>query len=225
MPLILSNGLLFLWLAIVVYCQDSYTPNTGVSCPANLTRRTDTQLTLNPNEVEYISQRRALLSSAWTQWLGNTSLGYTLEELGLSDPDHVPVIGIASSGGGFRYAISTTELRAGCLTVGIRSALYSSGALTALDIRNSTAKELGTGGLLQVTSYYTGLSGGSWVVGSLAINDFPTTRDMILGDGRNLSGWLLSLDLLLPDEVRATDFYEYVRFIIFCQMSDFKLVQ
>jgi len=69
---------------------------------------------------------------------------------------------------------------------------------------------MGTGGLLQVASYHTGLSGGSWILGSLAINDFPTTRDLILGDGGNQTGWLLSLDLLLPDEIRATDFYEYV---------------
>jgi lysophospholipase len=44
-----------------------------------------------------------------------------------------------------------------------RSALYSAGALTELDIRNSTAKDMGTGGLLQVASYHTGLSGGSWI--------------------------------------------------------------
>lgn len=91
-----------------------------------------------------------------------------------------------------------------------RSALFSAGTMTALDIRNETARALGTGGLLQVSMYHTGLSGGSWLASSLVLNDFPTVRELVLVNGRDLSGWLLSLDLLLPDALRATDFYECV---------------
>jgi lysophospholipase len=92
-----------------------------------------------------------------------------------------------------------------------RSALYSAGALTAFDIRNSTAKEIGTGGLAQVATYYGGLSGGSWIATSWALNGLPITRDLVVGNtqnGGNLTGWILDRDLLLPDGLRAPDFYE-----------------
>jgi lysophospholipase len=85
--------------------QGSYTPHTNVPCPANLTRlvNDNTTVDLDSRELEYISARRALLPAAWSQWIGNGSqIGYTPEQLGLSDPGSVPVIGIASSGGGFR---------------------------------------------------------------------------------------------------------------------------
>jgi len=35
------------------------------------------------------------------------------------------------------------------------------------------------GGLLQATTYLTGLSGGSWLVGSLYVNNFTSVQDII----------------------------------------------
>jgi lysophospholipase len=32
-------------------------------------------------------------------------------------------------------------------------------------------------------------------------NDFPTIRDLVYGNGENLSGWLLDLDLATPDGI------------------------
>jgi lysophospholipase len=108
----LQYGVFITFIAVLagrVYSQavteGSYTPNTNVPCPANLTRlvNDNTTVNLNPHESEYISSRRALLPAAWSQWIGNGSqIGYTPEQLGLSDPGNVPTIGIASSGGGFR---------------------------------------------------------------------------------------------------------------------------
>lgn len=42
---------------------------------------------------------------------------------------------------------------------GLRAALFAAGSLSGLDARNETAKKAGTGGLLQVASYISGLSG------------------------------------------------------------------
>lgn len=42
---------------------------------------------------------------------------------------------------------------------GLRAAQYGAGCLSGLDARNDSAKAAGSGGLLQVTSYLTGLSG------------------------------------------------------------------
>ena len=52
---------------------------------------------------------------------------------------------------------------------------------------------------MQVVSYMSGLSGGSWVTGSLFFNDWPTIRDLVFGDGKDLGGWLLDLPFASPD--------------------------
>ena len=81
---------------------------------------------------------------------------------------------------------------------GYRAALYGAGALSALDSRNSTGASAGTGGVLQLATYLSGLSGGSWMVSSLAIHDMPTLTDLVLGSDTT-SGWQLQYNLLLPD--------------------------
>lgn len=101
---------------------------------------------------------------------------------------------------------------------GYRAAQYGAGVLSGLDARNDSAQSAGTGGMLQVSHYLSGLSGmacyiriasfqsltsaipgGSWLTGSLYMNDFPTIKDMVYGNGGNLSGWILDLPLASPD--------------------------
>lgn len=74
-----------------------------------------------------------------------------------------PNVGIAVSGGGFR------------------AALYGAGTFSAFDGRNDSAVQAGTGGVWQLATYMTGLSGGSWFVGSLAINNAPSIQALVLG--------------------------------------------
>jgi lysophospholipase len=40
-------------------------------------------------------------------------------------------------------------------------------------------------------------AGGSWVTGSLYLNDFPTINDLVHGND-NLTGWMLDLALATP---------------------------
>lgn len=80
------------------------------------------------------------------------------------DPSTLPNIGIAMSGGGWR------ALQSGA------------GALQAFDNRTNSGK---LAGLLQSSTYLAGLSGGSWLVGSLFMNNFTTVtalRDEPTGD-------------------------------------------
>lgn len=59
-----------------------------------------------------------------------------------------------------------------------------------------------------MSSYLTGLSGGSWLVSSMLFNDFPGVHELVLGDtdkGGSLNGWLLEKDLLLPNGPNASD--------------------
>ena len=71
----------------------------------------------------------------------------------------LPNIGIAVSGGGWR------------------ALLNGAGALKVFDSRTSNANTDGhLGGLLQASTYVAGLSGGSWLVGSMFINNFSSVQ-------------------------------------------------
>lgn len=74
---------------------------------------------------------------------------------------NAPNIGIAVSGGGYR------------------SLFTGGGALEAFDNRtvNSTNPDH-LGGLLQSSTYLTGLSGGSWLVGSIYMNNFSSVSQL-----------------------------------------------
>lgn len=136
-------------LAALVSAQGSpteYAPYTGVQCPdisASPLVRTFTPETqsLHPQEASYVNSRYTnILPAAWNSWLGNGSaIGYDMSQF----QGKFPKVGVAISGGGYR------------------AAQYGAAVLSALDSRNDTALTSGTGGLLQVASYLTGLSGGS----------------------------------------------------------------
>jgi lysophospholipase len=97
---------------------------------------------LHPSEEEYVNTRlTTVIPNQWQYWIGDGSaIGYNLSSFNSSS---LPKIGIAISGGGYR------------------AAQFGAGVLSALDARNESAKAAGTGGLLQVTSYLSGLSGAS----------------------------------------------------------------
>ncbi|KAG6842116.1 hypothetical protein C0991_002770 [Blastosporella zonata] len=170
--------------------QDSvtdYAPSTNVECPDFSTTSllrvfTPDNQTLHPEETAYINQRASkVLPDAWQAWLGGNveGHGYNLS----SFQGNYPKIGMAIPGGG------------------LRSALYGAACIGGLDARNDSAKAAGTGGLLQVTSYLSGLSGGSWVTGSMYFNNWPTMNEMVLGNGGDMEGWLLELPLASPDGI------------------------
>jgi len=76
----------------------------------------------------------------------------------------LPNIAIAASGGGYR------------------AMLNGAGAVAAFDSRTENSTGPGQlGGLLQSATYFSGLSGGSWLVGSLYVNNF-TTISALLND-------------------------------------------
>ena len=146
---VLSRYLSIFALAGVVYAINGsiidYSPLVNQPCP-NIT--TDSLLrsftpmnqSLHPREEEYVNTRlTTVIPNEWENWIGDGStIGYNLS---LFNSSGFPKIGIAVSGGGYR------------------AAQYGAGVLSALDARNESAKAAGTGGLLQVTSYLSGLSG------------------------------------------------------------------
>lgn len=88
-------------------------------------------------------------------------------------------IGLAFSGGGYRAMLS------------------GAGQMAALDNRTKGADTKGLGGLLQALTYLAGLSGGNWLVGTIAVNNFTSVQALIDQDNLwnlkhsivNMGGW------------------------------------
>lgn len=208
-----------LQIALVILCAVSplvaaktvaspYTPSFG-PCPdafslVRMAGSSSYQQTLSPSEAAYINARKSdVLPHAWHSYLAN------VQATNVSLPDYVsnilsgntsrngPNLGIATSGGGYRAAI------------------FGAGVLNALDGRNSTSVNAGTGGLLQAAQYLSGLSGGSWLVTSLAQADFPAMHSLIFGLGHTdgYAGWLAQFDLLDPGGSPAKDL-EYAKSLV-----------
>lgn len=121
-----------------------YAPETNIQCPDVSTTPlvrvfSPGNQSLHPLEVEYVESLSTItLPNAWESWLGDGSaLGYNLS----SFSKDYPKIGLAFSGGGYR------------------AAQFGAGVFSALDSRNASSKSAGTGGLLQVSSYLSALSG------------------------------------------------------------------
>ncbi|KAF9811023.1 hypothetical protein IEO21_06727 [Rhodonia placenta] len=157
---------------------------------------------LSDGEHAYVAGRRSeVLPGAWGSYLaavlksmtGVTNLPeYVTDILGGTYGERgYPHFGIVTSGGGYRAAI------------------FGAGVLNTLDGRNTTSVEAGTGGLLQAATYLAGLSGGSWLVTSLAQANFPTFPDLIFGPSASgkdsFGGWLTQFDLLAPSDDPLVD--------------------
>jgi lysophospholipase len=142
---------------------DGYTP-TNVSCPASRpTVRSAAKL--SPNETSWLETRRNKTLSAMKDFFGHVQVGdfnvTSYLDKHASNSSNLPNIGIAVSGGGYRALMN------------------GAGAIKAFDSRTNNATTSGhLGGLLQSATYLSGLSGGSWLLGSIYINNFTTISSL-----------------------------------------------
>ena len=100
----------------------------------------------------------------------------------------LPTVAIAASGGGYR------------------AMLNGAGAVAAFDARTENSTSPGQlGGLLQCSTYISGLSGGSWLVGSIFVNNF-TTIPALLSDNTG-SVWQLG-NSILQGPASVSNYYQ-----------------
>jgi lysophospholipase len=97
---------------------------------------------LSQGESTYIEKRRSVVRPALASWLEHVDPAFSTKNL--------PDIGLISSGGGYR------------------AMLLGGGLVQALDNRESNST---TKGLYQAFLYHAGLSGGAWLLSSIAGND------------------------------------------------------
>ncbi|KAF2398641.1 lysophospholipase [Trichodelitschia bisporula] len=118
---------------------------------------------LSNREKDWLTLRRSTARPAMRELL--TRIGIADFDAGAWMDKHandMPVVGIAFSGGGYR------------------ALLNGAGALAAFDSRTPGSTGKGhVGGVLQASTYVAGLSGGSWLVGSIYVNNFSSVSDII----------------------------------------------
>jgi lysophospholipase len=138
---------------------DGYVP-TSVTCPASRPS-IRSAAKLSSNETSWLKGRREKALSGLKDFFGHVTVGdYDVAsylDKHSSNISNIPNIGIAVSGGGYRALMN------------------GAGAIKAYDSRTNNASTSGhLGGLLQSATYLAGLSGGSWLLGSIYINNFTT---------------------------------------------------
>lgn len=90
---------------------------------------------------------------------------------------------------------------------GYRAMLNGAGQLAALDNRTRGGFESGLGGLLQASTYLVGLSGGNWMVGTIAYNNFTSVQHILDQD----SIWDLSHSIMNPGGWNIKKTYNYYK--------------
>ncbi|KAJ5738058.1 hypothetical protein N7493_001213 [Penicillium malachiteum] len=178
---------------------DQYTPQSLV-CPIDSPFIRNGS-TLSTNETEWLEKRRNFTVDAMIQFFARLDLGSlnasSYIEKNAANASALPVIGIAASGGGYRALMN------------------GGGALQAFDSRTVNSSLPGhLGGILQSATYLTGLSGGSWLVGSMYLNNFTDITS--LRDSGNV--WMFQNSIFVgPTE---SDDFDVRTFEYFSQIQD-----
>lgn len=166
----------------------SYAP-IQTECPSGLLVREATSI--NDKERSYLMQRHEQTNKNLITFLSDVAM---LSELDAKDfiegnkDQHNISIALAFSGGGYR------------------AMLCGAGEILALDDRYEDLTRKALGGLLQSSSYISGLSGGSWMIGTLVLNDWMTVGKAVLPD----SGiWQLDSLIFNPNGINVIKTLKY----------------
>lgn len=144
-----------------------YTPQT-IDCPSS-TPSIRVAGELSRNETAWLEVRRNATVQPMRELLGRMNITGLDTESYINNHQNnasaLPNIGIAVSGGGYR------------------AMLNGAGIIQAFDSRTPNSTNTGQlGGLLQAATYLSGLSGGSWLVGSLYSNNYTSVDRTLASD-------------------------------------------
>ncbi|KAH7309512.1 lysophospholipase catalytic domain-containing protein [Stachybotrys elegans] len=171
---------------------NGYTP-TEVDCPERRPRIRDGSR-LSDQERDWVQMRRNETIPHIRRLLGRLAIpGFDSDHYLRNvedDATALPNIGLAISGGGYR------------------AMLNGAGAVAAWDSRSDGSETDGNlGGLLQSSTYLSGLSGGGWLVGSLFVNNWTSVQDHL----RSGNLWQTQDSLLEgPEQVSLRQYYSEV---------------
>ncbi|CUS21709.1 LAQU0S03e08878g1_1 [Lachancea quebecensis] len=159
---------------------NSYAPG-NVSCADDISLVREAS-ELSPNETAWLKKRDTYTKQALRDFLDRATADFSNSSLvdKLWSADKIPRVAMAFSGGGYRAMLS------------------GAGMISAFDNRTKGSTEHGLGGLLQGTTYIAGLSGGNWLVGSLAWNNWTSVQHVIDTRGTDEELWDISNSIVNP---------------------------
>lgn len=182
--------ILFLWLMALVWARNPYQPH-NVTCPSTPIMREATER--SDRELAYVHKRQVQTNQKLNQFLKRINLvDFDVDEFMSTTASHNITIGIAFSGGGFR------------------AMFLGAGQLLAFDDRFEDSQSKALGGIVQSATYISGLSGGSWLLGSLVLNEFPSVYRIV---NRELNIWNVQKSILDPyglDVIKNEKYYSAV---------------
>ncbi|CDH08393.1 probable Lysophospholipase [Zygosaccharomyces bailii ISA1307] len=170
--------------AVLSYAGVSSAWSPGNSyVPQNVSCASDIQLVreangVSTNESDWLKKRRPIASKALRSFVERATKNFSDTSLidkvfGSSDTD-APIVAIGASGGGYRAMLS------------------GAGMVSAFDNRTDGANDHGLGGVLQGTTYLAGLSGGNWLTGTLAWNNWTSVQEIVDNTTADNSIWDIS---------------------------------
>jgi len=158
----------------LIWAQKQYTPYT-VNCPSgSLVRKVSSvsdSSAVGADEQAWLDKRAPNVKNAWQDYLGRVNVAGFDQNNFLSG--NLPRVALAASGGGYRAMLNTA------------------GVISAFDARDSDAQSKKTGGILQLSTYFSGLSGGAWFLSSFYDYDLRPVDSL-------KSKWNLDDDLYTP---------------------------
>ena len=171
---------------------DSYAPGK-IQCPSSdILRVADS---ISDEEKSWLSGRDKITNDKIVEFLKYANMSDTVpEDYGnLNKSIH---IGLAFSGGGYR------------------AMLNGAGQMSALDERTDGldgGNASGLNGLLQASTYIAGLSGGSWLVGSIIFNNFTSVQDIV---DQKTDIWDLKHSIVDIGGLNVVEDYKYYKGIL-----------
>lgn len=157
----MSDSAISSWTGVTSSTGDGigYAPRQ-TACPEQAIVREASDI--SKEEKQYVEQRQLVTTEALQKFLSEVS--------NLTDFNSDSFFGSASRNISIALAFSGG---------GYRAMLCGAGELLALDNRTTNLTTLGLGGLLQSATYILGLSGGLWLVGTLALNNWLSVSDVM----------------------------------------------
>ncbi|CCE64873.1 hypothetical protein TPHA_0J00500 [Tetrapisispora phaffii CBS 4417] len=166
-----------------------WSPSNGYA-PGNVTCDSDVNFLrsgdeLSTDEQDWLKKRNDVTKESLQSFLKRATANFTdtsiFDDLFRSNSSaSVPKIGIAASGGGYRAMLS------------------GAGMIAAMDNRTEGANDVGLGGLLQSSTYLAGLSGGNWLVGTLAWNNWTSVQTIVNNFTEDDAIWDISHSIVTP---------------------------
>lgn len=173
-----------------------YSP-ANISCDNNINLLREAS-GVSDSEKSWLQKRKPLADAAMQSFLKRSMKNFTgvddmlgrLYSVNGSDTTaSSPTVGIAVSGGGYR------------------AMFVGAGMIAAMDNRTIGADEHGLGGVLQGSTYLAGLSGGNWLTGTLALNNWTSVQEIVDRMNESDSIWNITNSIINPGGSNTLETY------------------